>query len=201
MKLFLLVAFALVLCSPAVSAPDTKSKLSFTGKPQMDFPCTPKSQLRLDVRSGEIRILPGADDKISVQLSGKNVDKIQDVKARFTCSDTSAELHITGGPKNNLTISIYIPRSIDLYVRIAAGEVSIEGISGNKDVELHAGDLSIAVGNPADYGHIDLSVNTGDIGAAPFGKETGGLFRSFKKDGSGPYHLHAHVGSGQLTLR
>ncbi len=201
MKSFLLAALAFLLCSAALAAPDTKSQLSFTGKQQMDFPCALKSRLRIAVRSGEIRILPGTDDKISVQLSGKNVDKIQDLKAHFACSDASSELHITGGPKSGLTTTIYIPKSVDLYVRIGAGDASIEGISGSKDVELNAGNLSIVAGNPANYGHVDLSVNTGEIDATPFGKETGGLFRSVKKDGTGSYRLHAHVGSGQLTIR
>ena len=171
MKSFLLAALAFLLCSAALAAPDTKSQLSFTGKQQMDFPCALKSRLRIAVRSGEIRILPGTDDKISVQLSGKNVDKIQDLKAHFACSDASSELHITGGPKSGLTTTIYIPKSVDLYVRIGAGDASIEGISGSKDVELNAGNLSIVAGNPANYGHVDLSVNTGEIDATPSAKK------------------------------
>jgi hypothetical protein len=70
----------------------------------------------------------------------------------------------------------------------------------NKDVELSAGDLNIAVGNAADYSHVDASVMSGDLEAAPF-KSHGGLFRSFEKSGSGRYRLHTHVGAGDLTLR
>jgi hypothetical protein len=39
----------------------------------------------------------------------------------------------------------------------------VQGISGDKDVELHVGDLSVAVGNAADYRSADASVITGDL--------------------------------------
>src|SRR6202043_2679756 len=106
-----------------------------------------------------------------------------------------------GGPKNNLEVTIEVPNSAMLFVRMPAGDLSVEGVSGDKDVELHAGDLTIAVGNAADYNHVDASVMSGDLEAAPFSESHGGLFRSFEKSGSGKYRLHAHVGAGELTLR
>jgi len=66
---------------------------------------------------------------------------------------------------------------------------------------LSAGDLTIEVGNAADYSHVRASVNTGDIDASPFGESRGGLFRSFEKFGKGKYKLMAHVGAGDLTLK
>jgi DUF4097 and DUF4098 domain-containing protein YvlB len=97
-------------------------------------------------------------------------------------------------------ISIRIPKNSGIYVRVPAGDVTVEGISGDKDIELHAGDLSIHIGNPEDYSHVDASVSAGDVDAAPFGESRSGLFRSFTKSGSGKYKLHAHVGAGDVTL-
>ena len=79
--------------------------------------------------------------------------------------------------------------------------MQVEGITGNKDVELHAGELTVAIGNPSEYARLDVSVSTGELDAAPFDVSKGGLFRSFNKQGNGKYRLHAHVGAGQLTLR
>ncbi|HEY6929512.1 MAG TPA: hypothetical protein VJA66_07540, partial [Thermoanaerobaculia bacterium] len=73
-------------------------------------------------------------------------------------------------------------------------------VIGNKDVELNAGDLTVAVHGPDNYAHVDASVYSGEVDAAAFGEEHGGLFRSFHREGAGPYRLHAHVGAGQLTL-
>jgi hypothetical protein len=191
---------ALVSLSPVLAA-DTRTQSTQVGKPHMEFDCGVKGKLRLFVRPGEIHIVGSEDGKMSVDLSGRNVDKIEDVKAHWTCSEGVAELHVTGGPRSELIIAIHVPRNMELYARIPAGQVNVEGIPGNKDVEIHAGELNIDVVNAKDYGHVDASVYAGEVDAEVFGGNKGGLFRTFSKDATGPYHLHAHVGSGQLTLR
>jgi hypothetical protein len=158
-------------------------------------------RLRLHLRSGDFRIAGRNDNKISVRLEGRNASSAQDLTVRFQRSDDAADLRIYGGPRDNLEVTIEVPASSMLYVRMPAGDLTLEGVSGDKDVELHAGDLSIAVGNAADYGRVDASVMAGDLEARPFNESHGGLFRSFEKRGTGKYKLHAHVGAGDLTLR
>jgi hypothetical protein len=165
----------------------------------VDFPSG--SNLRVHLRSGEFRIVGRAANRIAVHLNGRNAGNAHDLTVRFRRSDNTADLRVFGGPKNNLEVTIEVPSSTMLFVRMPAGDLSIEGVSGDKDVELHAGDLTIAVGNAADYSHVDASVMSGDLEAPPFGESHGGLFRSFEKSGSGKYKLHAHVGAGDLTLR
>ena len=76
------------------------------------------------------------------------------MKARFGRSDNSCELRITGGPHNELTITVQVPKNSNLFVRIFAGDVEVNGITGNKDIELYTGDLAIGVGDAADYAHL-----------------------------------------------
>src|SRR5688572_31333141 len=54
--------------------------------------------------------------------------------------------------------------------------------SGNKDIGLGAGDLTINIADPAEYSYAEASVKAGDIKASAFGVHKGGLFRSFKKE-------------------
>jgi hypothetical protein len=159
------------------------------------------SNLRLHLRSGEFRIVGHSDNRVAVHLNGRNAGNARDLTVRFRRSDNTADLRVFGGPKNDLEVTIEVPSSAMLLVRMPAGDLSIEGVSGDKDVELHFGDLTISVGNAADYSHVDASVMSGDLEAAPFGESHGGLFRSFEKNGTGRYRLHAHVGAGDLTLR
>ena len=100
-----------------------------------------------------------------------------------------------------MQITVEIPRSTGLFVRMPAGQLELSDITGDKNVQLHAGELIVGVGNPADYSHVEASVTTGGLEAAPFGESHGGLFRSFHKEGNGKYKLYAHVGAGDLTLR
>jgi hypothetical protein len=158
-------------------------------------------QLDLHIRSGEIRIVGSDEDKIVVHASGKQGSDSTDIKGRFERFDRYGKLRVAGGPSSEVTITVEVPKTSDLQVHIFAGEVEVKDITGNKDIELSAGDLNIGVGDPADYFHVEASVTSGSIEAAPFGESRGGLFRSFEKSGHGKYKLVAHVGAGDLTLK
>jgi hypothetical protein len=199
MKFVFSIFALLILVASAFAA--TKSEVVLEGKPHMEFDCPSNLPLHLYLRSGEILILGTTDNKITVDLAGRNVDKIQDVKARLAVTDNSADLHLTGGPKNELQIIIHVPKNSDLTARIFAGQVDVQDVIGNKDFDLHAGQLTITVDKPEDYGHIDISVRAGELDAEVFGDAKGGLFRSFSHDSNGKYSLRAHVGTGQLSVR
>ena len=196
---------ALVLACAALMAPvcAAEQKLEAADIANHPFSADLESggKLRLKVRSGEVHVIGTDENKISVQLSGRNAYKAGDLKVRFKSEGGTAEMRVSGGPRNDITITIHIPSKTDLYARIPFGEVHVENIVGNQDVEVHAGDLTVEVGDKASYSRVDASVFSGEVDASAFGESHGGLFRSFKREGSGPYRLHAHVGAGQLTLR
>ena len=200
MKRFVL-GIALIGLAVPTFAGNTKSESVLAGKPHMEFECPANTPLRLHVRSGEILIVGTDDTKMTVDLAGKNVDKIQDVKGRFLVANNVAEFHLSGGPKSELQIIIHVPKNSDLTARIFAGDVSVHGVMGNKDFDLHAGQMTIDVDKPEDYGDVDMSVNAGEVDAEIFGDSKGGLFRTVSRRGEGKYRLHAHVGTGQLSVR
>jgi hypothetical protein len=157
-------------------------------------------RLRLHARSGEVRVIGVDENKISVELSGKRAREARDLRVRFEEKNGTTDLRISGGPRKEVIMTIRIPHNTDLYARVPFGEVHVENVAGNKDIELHAGDLTVAVGNASDYSHVDASVYSGEVDGEPFGESHGGLFRSFHREGTGRYRLHAHVGAGQVTL-
>jgi hypothetical protein len=168
---------------------------------EVDMPSEQK--IRLELRSGSYRIAGSSNSKIALHVSGKDAEKAKDFTLNFKHFGSRADLSVHGGSTNSgdVQMTIEVPKLSDLYVRVPFGELSIEGISGDKDVELHAGDLSIEVGNAADYAHVDASVNAGDLSAGPFGESRDGLFRSFQKSGTGRFKLHVHLGAGDINLR
>lgn len=163
-------------------------------------------QLRMHIRSSGVRITGTDENNIRIHFSLPDADDLGNVRVTFKKNGNRGDLDITGGPSNNFQITIEVPRDSDLYVRMFAGELHVSGINGNKDVQIHAGDLELALGHPGDYGPVDLSVTTGDLEASAFGVSKGGLFRSFRtntalhKNAAGKYSLHAHVGAGDLTI-
>jgi hypothetical protein len=195
---FLLIA---VLFAPLTLAQSKKTEATDLGDHpfRADFPSG--SQLSIHVRSGDVRVVGRDDNKVTVRASAKDWEKAKEIKVRFERLANSGDLDISGGPRNDTQITVEVPRSTGLFVRMPAGHLEINDITGDKDVELHAGELIMGVGNPADYSHVDASVTTGGLEAPPFGEDHGGLFRSFHKSGNGKYKLHAHVGAGDLNLK
>jgi hypothetical protein len=158
-------------------------------------------QLDLHICSGEIHIVGSNHDKLSAKAGGEEGSTSTAIHARFESFGSTGKLWIEGCPSKNVTITVEVPRNSNLLVRVPAGDVQINSITGSKDVELHAGQLAIEVGNPADYFRVKASVITGSVHAQPFGEERDGVFRSFEKSGSGKYKLVAHVGAGDLSLK
>ena len=161
----------------------------------------PGGKLRMYLRSGDFRVVGGLDNKITVRITGRNADRASDVRVQLEGSNDSADLTVSGGPKNDLEVTIEVPKKTGLFVRMTAGNLELKHVVGDKDAELHAGELIIDVGEASDYSRVDASVYSGGLEASPFGESHGGLFRSFHKEGNGRYHLHAHVGAGDLTLQ
>lgn len=187
----------------AVASGTAQSK--FDVRDVVDHPFTADfnsgGKLKMYLQSGDFHIVGGADNKITVRVSGRNAYNAGDMRVQMEGSKDYASLTVSDGPKNDLEVTIEVPKKTGLFVRMPAGNLELRHVTGDKDAELHAGELIIEVGDAGDYSRVDASVYSGGIEASPFGESHGGLFRSFHKEGNGRYHLHAHVGAGDVTLQ
>ena len=154
----------------------------------------------MDLCSSGVEIRGTNDNKLHISYGSKDGDDTK-IKVKLNVSGDVGKVVIDDCPRNNFQITIKVPAITNLYVRMWAGELNVRGITGDKDMELHAGELNVSIGKPEDYSHVDASVATGEVDAPPYDISKGGLFRSFKKQGPGKYRLHAHVGAGQVDLR
>jgi hypothetical protein len=159
-----------------------------------------RGQLDVRIRPAQIHIIGSDEDRIVVRVRGRQVLDSRAIQARFEKHGSSGVLEITGGPRNDVDITVQVPRELSLVVRVFAGDVEVRDVVGDKDVELNFGALKIGVGSASDYSMVKASVSSGEIDARPFGESHGGLFRSLEKSGNGKYKLRAYVGAGRLTL-
>jgi len=159
-----------------------------------------RGQIHLRIRPAEIHIIGSEESRIVVRVEGRQGRDSKDVQARFEKHGNSGVLDITGGPRNEVNITLQVPKESNLVVRVFAGDVQVSDVVGDKDVELNFGSLRIGVGDATGYSTVKASVSSGEIDAKPFGESHGGLFRSLEKSGTGKYKLRARVGAGQLTL-
>jgi hypothetical protein len=160
----------------------------------------PGGAIHMDLSAGDYRISGAKEDRIHVLWKVRGAEDLPRVRVQADVKGSGARL-TTDGVRNGFEADIQVPLRSDLRVRLTAGDLTVGGIEGNKDIELHAGDLTIDVGRAADYSRVDASLWAGDLDAPPFNVWKGGLFRSFDWKGSGTYTLHAHLKAGDLRLR
>lgn len=162
-------------------------------------------RLRVQVSAGRLKIIKGTVRHIILRYSAKSADDGEDasgrVKTRFEVKGSQAEIDLIG-PTNgtaNLDVVVEVPSPVDLMVRMLAGDLTVEGVEGNIDVEDHVGDVTIKAGPEKEYRLIDASIRIGSLDGLP-GPVHGRLGMSGEMVGGGQYRLHAHVGIGALHL-
>jgi len=156
----------------------------------------PGQVLKLVLSSGDYRIEPGVSDKVVVISKSQP----QQQKPHFGIDTNSKEASVRVEAPKNYAAVIQVPRNSSLKVRLNGGRLSVTGIEGDKDIESSAGDVTIDVGPPENYGRVDASVDLGHIDAPPFQVAQDGVEQSFSRRGPGNYHLHAHVGTGEIRM-
>ena len=158
-------------------------------------------ELALHVNPGDVRILGTADQRVRVRCEMKDSEDPSRTRIRWSGGVSSARLTIEGGTWHGHIYRIEVPERSDLLVRVKAGDVSVRGVEGSKDIEMLAGDLKIELGRADDYALVETSVRVGDLRAKAFGTRKDGLFRSFTRHFSqGKYNLRASLMAGSLTL-
>ena len=185
---------AIAMLVVTVSAQDARTSGS------LERPFSANGTVKMDLVAGDYHITGSPQDRVRIDWSVRDAETLAKVQARVEVD--GHELRITtDGPSNNgLKFMIQVPNQSDLYVRLTAGDLTVENVRGNKDVELRAGDLRIDVGRADDYNKVDASLWAGDLKASAFHIFKEGLFRSFDWTGKGPYRLHAHLMAGDLYL-
>ena len=150
----------------------------------------------MDLRAGEIRIQ--GTDKDVLRVTCEVGDKSERIQIAFF----AGKLRIERGPSRDVHIHIEVPANMDLKLRATAGDVTVAGVTGSKDIGLRAGRLSIEAGKAGLYRHVHASVTTGDLKAPLFGAHKSGIMRTFStEDPEGKYDLRASVTTGELEIK
>jgi hypothetical protein len=162
--------------------------------------------LTIDSRPAGIEIV--ATDQETIHVSCKANDSnstnyATHTRLQLSGTPTRAVLKITGphlehgGPQ----IRIEVPRKVNLGLQMPAGQVKVDDIIGDKNIELSAGQITISSAHAWDYKKVDVSVSIGQVNAQVYGSNSGGFLREFRKQNTdGEYRLHAHVTTGQIDL-
>src|SRR5579863_6011251 len=159
--------------------------------------------LRLAVfsRSAEVNLVGTDQREIRVTCRLDYQDDARRVHIRYHGNDGKGVLEITGGPNNNVHITVEMPHQTHLRVRVPAGAIHVKDVSGDKDIDVHAGEVTVSGVNANEYRSVDAEVEIGEVRAKEFSVDKGGFFRSFKRmSDEGLYRLDAHIITGSIQL-
>jgi hypothetical protein len=164
-------------------------------------PLRPGITLTIESRSGEVDVVGSDQQGVRVTCKLDDTDRAKDVHIEFEQTGDFGKLRLHGGPSNNVQVRIELPRRTDLKLRVPAGEVRIDQVSGDKDISLSAGEITVSHVNAAEYRSVKAYVDVGAVTATEFGVGKGGFFRTFSRETAGGlYRLRAHLISGNVQL-
>jgi hypothetical protein len=191
---------ALLACSIAGFA-ETKTPCSQT----LTHALQSRAALVIDSKPAGIHIVGTDTETMNVSCTAGSDENSRNVTLHFSPTPNGGRLSIEGTHlqhgNNNLEIRIEVPRRTNLSVRMFAGQVTVEEVKGDKDIEIGAGQITISSIHDGDYRKVDASVSIGEVQARAFGTDKGGFFRSFtRKNSNGDYRLQAHVTTGEIEL-
>ena len=191
---------ALVACNIAGLA-ETKTPCSQT----VSRPLQSRATLIIDSKPAGLHIVGTDQEAIQISCTAGSDETARDVTLHFSPTASGGKLSIEGPHlqrgNNSLEVKIEVPRRTNLSVRMFAGEVRVEEVKGDKDIEIGAGQITISSIHDGDYRSVDASVGVGEVQARAFGADKGGFFRRFSRNNlGGNYRLHAHVTTGEVDL-
>jgi len=167
----------------------------------------PGGTLHLHLSVGDVNIRRGDSPKIVLHYTVKSRHErnVKDARVDFDVrgNDADLEFHAASNSNTSFDVELEVPANTNLDVHAKVGDLTVEGIEGDKDLELGVGDIRVVREN-ADYRLIQASSGIGDVSGDvrdnERGEVTGWLGKTLKYHGDGKYELRAHVGVGDITL-
>ena len=190
-KVVVAVAAGMLASCSFSTAPDRPLEV------KTEKPFASGGKIEMQLEGGNYEIRPATGDQIRVSFKGNYEGATSDV----AINGTQATVSVKNTPHSNFNAILEVPKTVDVKIHLAAGNLEMAALTGNKDIDSGAGNMEISVGNPQEYGSVDASNKAGNLEASPFGKSDSGLMKHITWAGTGKYTLRASLGAGNLELK
>lgn len=154
--------------------------------------------IRLDLQAGDYTITTGSSNRIFVSWEG---GRAEEAHATVTINGSQALIETQTPNSESPHFTIEVPPRSNIVARLSAGNIKIEPLEGNLDVNLAVGNLRVEVDDPQQFSAVNASTDLGNLDAGPFTQhERGWISHSTEWHGSGRYRMEVHVGTGNLNI-
>lgn len=157
--------------------------------------------VRLNV--GDLHIKRGDSTKIRLEYTVKSRHQENLKKARIEFdvrgNDATLQFHVPTRANTQIEADLEIPANTHVDVHQKVGDLTVDRIEGDKDLDLGVGDIRVYTDH-ARYRLVNASTGIGDVNSNGYGETHGWLGKTLKYHGDGKYELRAHVGVGDIKL-
>ena len=197
-QIYKAVLFCLLL-APLCAASDWRYEESHTDS--REFVSGGYVHVRLSV--GDLHIKRGDSARIRLEYTVKSrrESHLKDARVDFNVqgNDATVEFHAPTGGNTQFDVELEVPPTTHLDIHQKVGDLSVDSIEGDKDLNLGVGDIRISTEH-AGYRLVNASTGIGDVNSEGYGETSGWLGKTLKYHGDGKYELRAHVGVGDIRL-
>jgi hypothetical protein len=152
---------------------------------------------------GDIHIRRGDSSKITVHYTVKSRRErnAKDARVEFEVrgNDATLDFHAPYGGNTQFDVELEVPLNTNLDVHEKVGDMIVENVEGDKDLQLGVGDIRVER-ETGSYRLVRASTGIGDLNSDGYGETSGWLGKTLKYHGEGKYELRAHVSIGDITL-
>jgi hypothetical protein len=165
-----------------------------------DFAAGGILHVRLSVGDLQIRRSDSNQIRLRYTVKSRHERSVKDAHVDFEVrgNDASIEFHASGS-NTKIDVELDVPRETNLDVHQKVGDLTVEDIEGDKDLDLRVGDIRVANG-PSGYRLVHASTRIGDVNGNGYGETSGWLGKTLDYHGDGKYQLRANVRVGDITL-
>jgi hypothetical protein len=181
------------------------------------FPVAAHQRVRLEFPVGQLKVIPTDDARVRfdlrVRCHGGDESRCEELADRLVLDsdDEGNTLHLKlhkypQWHNHGMTVmgELRVPRSLAVQIEMGVGELDIDGIEGDLDVELGVGEAAIRA-MKAHAGHVSVETGIGDANIHGGGSDTEshGFIGSHATwtAGNGHSAVRLHVGVGEGTVR
>lgn len=159
--------------------------------------------LHVHLSVGDVHVRRGTDNKIHLRytVKSRHEDNIKEARADLDVrgNDAKLEFHAALGGNTEFDVELEVPANTNLDLHGKVGDVTVEDVEGDKDLDLGVGDITLS-SEHSKYRLVHASAGIGDVNGADYGETTGWLGKTLKYRGEGKYELRARVGVGDIHL-
>jgi len=106
------------------------------------------AEIRMHLEAGGYTITASDLENIRVTYSARNEEQRRRVRVEIKRNPASADVYVSDTPNGNFHATIEVPRRSNLWVRLSAGELVVEDVEGDKNLEVRAGRIQADIPHP-----------------------------------------------------